>query len=178
MTETTKVIWPNYSEYNLNNIERQPTTTLGKDEFLTILIAQLQNQDPMSPLEDQDFIAQMAQFTSVEQIMNMSTEMELLRQSMGISSDLIGKSIQYSYTNESTYEEELNSGIVEGIKMLDGLQYVIVNGEEIGLDQILKIWNTEQESEQVEEISQDSTDDESPSEETDTNASEGSDGSV
>ncbi|OMD05304.1 flagellar hook capping FlgD N-terminal domain-containing protein, partial [Paenibacillus odorifer] len=47
-------------------------STLGKDQFLKILITQLQNQDPMQPMEDKEFIAQMAQFTSVEQLMNIS----------------------------------------------------------------------------------------------------------
>ena len=62
--------------------------TLGKDDFLKILITQLQNQDPTQPLQDKEFIAQMAQFTSVEQLTNMSSEMKLMRQSLGFVSGL------------------------------------------------------------------------------------------
>ena len=52
--------------------ERNVSGNLGKEEFLKILITQLQHQDPLSPVEDREFIAQLAQFSALEQMQNMS----------------------------------------------------------------------------------------------------------
>src|SRR6266542_704728 len=52
--------------------------TLGKDEFLKLLTAQLANQDPLQPVDNQAFIAQLAQFSSVEQLQNLTSRLDTL----------------------------------------------------------------------------------------------------
>ena len=75
---------------------------LGKEDFLTLLVTQLSNQDPLNPLEGQEFAAQLAQFSSVEALLNIETALEmnteisaLLAQSTnsGVAAGLIGKSV-------------------------------------------------------------------------------------
>ena len=60
------------SEYTVNS-----SPTLGQDEFLELLVTKLQNQDPLNPQEDEDFIAQLAQFSSLEQLENMNDSMQV-----------------------------------------------------------------------------------------------------
>jgi flagellar basal-body rod modification protein FlgD len=138
---STTAVWPNYSKTNVVAASKKDNT-LGKDDFLKILITQLKNQDPMKPLEDKEFIAQMAQFTSLEQLTNMASEMKLLRQSLGMDSGLIGK--QVSWEGQDSFGTKLvKSGKVDAITFKDGIQYANVMGEEVSLDKLLKIQNPE-----------------------------------
>jgi flagellar basal-body rod modification protein FlgD len=126
--------------YYKNAVDKQKTgnNNLGKDEFLKILVTQLSNQDPTQPLQDKEFIAQMATFTSVEQLTNMAGEMKLLRQSIGFSSALIGKTIGWTQT-DSNSETQLLSGVVDSIKIKESKQYAVVGDQEVPIDQITEI---------------------------------------
>lgn len=136
---STRNVWPNYNEANVKSAASRDTSdTLGKDQFLKILVTQLRNQDPMQPMQDRDFIAQMAQFTSVEQLMNMASELSLMRQSIGSASSLIGKTIEWSEYNDKGEIVNLK-GVVESIISRDGLLFAKVGGSEIGLDYVHSI---------------------------------------
>lgn len=105
---TNNLLWPNYSKENLDKVK--PTgaeKTLDKDDFLHILITQLANQDPMQPMEDKEFIAQMAQFTSVELLNGISTQLQAMNQSLGMSSSLIGKEISWHGVGEAGADGEI-----------------------------------------------------------------------
>lgn len=147
---STKNIWPNYSS---NNVIKTPEhkETLGKDDFLKILLTQLANQDPMQPMQDREFIAQMAQFTSVEQMTNMASEMKLLRQSIGMSPGLIGKQISW-IERDSNGDELKRSAIVEALTFKEGKQFAVVNGKtEIAMEQILRVGDPVEAPDPVEE---------------------------
>lgn len=145
---STRVVWPNYSQTNVQAAaNKKSTDTLGKDQFLSILVTQLRNQDPMQPLQDKDFIAQMAQFTSVEQLMNMSTELTLMRQNIGSASSLIGKTIEWNEYDDAG-EVTTVEGIVDSIISKEGILYARVGGAEIALDYVTSISETDSEIEE------------------------------
>lgn len=74
------------------------SSVLGKDEFLKLLVVQLQNQDPLNPLDDKEFIAQLAQFSSLEQMSNVASGIEALTETVSRQDSLsavsyIGKNV-------------------------------------------------------------------------------------
>ncbi len=80
-------------------------TVMGQDDFLKLLVSQLQNQDPMNPMDGTEFASQLAQFTSVEQLENINTTLQsslsassLLNQSISnaLSTTVIGKDVRAS----------------------------------------------------------------------------------
>lgn len=110
---------------------------LGKDDFLNLLIAQLKNQDPLNPMKDQEFIAQLATFSSLEQVSNMNKNMEefLKQQSYQnatVASTMIGKEI-------TSIEGE--KGVVASVKIEDSGVYLSVNGKNIAFNDIKEIKN-------------------------------------
>jgi flagellar basal-body rod modification protein FlgD len=133
----TRNIWPNYSNQNVQSAARQPVKELGKDQFLQILVTQLRNQDPMQPMQDKEFISQMAQFSSLEQMMNMSTSVTALRQSAGMVAAMIGKEVSWIETTDVGVIS--HSGVVSSILWHDGVQYAKVGNAEVKLDEILSI---------------------------------------
>src|ERR1700741_3407172 len=66
-----------YSNYK-KPTKQTGNSDLGKDAFLQLLITQLQHQDPTNPMDDREFISQMAQFSSLEQMQNMTKAIESL----------------------------------------------------------------------------------------------------
>lgn len=87
---------------------------LGKDDFLKLLVTQMRYQDPLKPMEDKEFIAQLAQFSSLEQMMNVGQTTSL---NWGVS--LLGK--QVSATDMYGYPV---LGIAESIRLVDGTPLV------------------------------------------------------
>ena len=141
MSSVSNVVWPNYSTTNVQRAASQTTNSLGKDQFLALMIAQLKNQDPLSPMDNTQYIAQMAQFSTVEQLMNIYDEIAYMKNDIGSASSLIGKNVSWNEYNSSG-DIVQRSGEVESIILVDGLMYVVVDGEKIGIDYIGQISQT------------------------------------
>ena len=114
---------------------RVASQELGKDDFLKLLITQLSNQDPTAPMENTEFIAQMAQFSSLEQMTNMSTGFTHLANMLSGSEAVstIGKTV------ELTSGENVVTGQVQAVTRGANPQ-IIVNGMPYSMEQINKIY--------------------------------------
>ena len=98
-------------------------SAMGKDQFLKLFVAQLQHQDPMNPMQDSDFMGQMASFSTLEQVSNLASENA---RSNAIS--LLGRTVTYKDKDGA----EL-TGTVEKVSTKDGKPSLTVGGTD-GVD--------------------------------------------
>jgi|AntRauTorcE11897_2_1112592.scaffolds.fasta_scaffold12685_3 flagellar basal-body rod modification protein FlgD len=128
---------------DVNNVSNQVKKELDKDAFFKLLITQLQNQDPLKPMEDKEFIAQMAQFSSLEQMNNMNQNIKQLIdvQKVNQNSSLIGKTVEKEIVEDDV--ANLIKGKVEKVSFEDGKTYAHLsneNNDKINVDDITAIY--------------------------------------
>lgn len=112
------------------------TGSLGKDEFLKLLVTQLQYQDPMKPMDDTQFIGQMAQFSALEQMQNLNAAFTATK-----AMNLVGKYITGTISDSDSTKEV--SGEVKSVKISGSKAYALVNGQEVSVDNITEIKNVD-----------------------------------
>lgn len=111
---------------------------LGQDAFFKILITQLQNQDPLNPMEDRDFIAQMAEFSSLEKTEKLYSLLEDKLSSNQVidNSNLIGKEIT------ANVEDVQLTGVVDAVKSQGEQVFAVLdNGSEVDITYITQVKN-------------------------------------
>jgi len=101
---------------------RTGTSNLGKDDFLRLLVTQLQHQDPLNPTDDTQFIAQMAQFSSLEQMQNLYNIGEIQE-----ANSLIGRYVK-AQEYQTPGEPDLVYGQVYGVRSESGVNYLLLDG--------------------------------------------------
>ena len=119
---------------------------LDRDVFLRLLITQLRNQDPMNPMEDKEFIAQLAQFSSLEHLQQINRNLESTLQSQGPlqqSLALIGRTVE---ALNPEYRPEVDppsamtvTGKVDSVDFRSGYAILKVQGKDIPLSNILSV---------------------------------------
>jgi flagellar basal-body rod modification protein FlgD len=104
--------------------------SLGKDAFLKLLTTQLQHQDPLNPMDDSQFMGQMAQFSTLEQVTNMANANTAMADNLAFSKSvsLIGRTV--TYTGE---DDQPHTGKVDRVTTTDGKPALSVGGTD-GVD--------------------------------------------
>jgi flagellar basal-body rod modification protein FlgD len=110
---------------------------MGKDAFLKLLLTQLKYQDPGSPMEDRDFVTQLAQFSSLEQLEKVGNGFDSMQQGNNAfqAVSLIGKSIEYI---DPEVEGPI-SGKVDSVKFENGYPILRVGEENVVLSQVVTV---------------------------------------
>lgn len=111
------------------------TSELGKDAFLQLLVTQLQHQDPLSPQDNSEFVAQLAQFSSLEALQNLSSSM-----SNNQALTLVGKPVVVEVGKSDGMSETTTvAGYVEFVKMVDGKAMLSIKGELYKFDDLEEV---------------------------------------
>jgi len=128
----------NVVSYTTTNA-RKPKQQLGSEDFMKLLAVQFQSQDPMKPMEDTAFIAQMAQFSALQNSTDLTKEMALLRsdQQNLAANGMLGRTVTVS-------DAEGNPviGQVSAILSTDKGPALVVNGEEYALSTVTRVETT------------------------------------
>lgn len=131
------------------NSQKQPVRNdeLGKDAFLKLLTTQMQYQDPLEPQDNSEYIAQLAQFSSLEQMTNMNATMDdlkILLSNMDTTSlvesinSFLGKDVRWTTTDKDGVKT-IHTGVVTAIKIVDGNPTAVVKDKSDGKVSDIKI---------------------------------------
>ena len=157
-TITVDGVTYDYNEYmaSLNAKTNNRNDALGKDAFLQLLVTQMQYQDPLDPQDNSEYLSQLAQFSALEQMSNVSSSLEKVNTLIenidtsvlvGQLSGMIGKEVQWTMTSSTTDENGNDNyvtstlvGDVTGVSISDGAPSLVakVKGDD-GTEYVYKV---------------------------------------
>lgn len=134
MSSTIDSLSSLYSANSTTNTSAKKSDGLGESDFLNLLITQLKNQDPLDPMKDTEFIAQLANFSSLQQMTSINTSMSSLlsQQNYTNAATMIGKQITTS---------DNQSGVVSKVGIENGTVYLYANSNKYTLSDITSVSN-------------------------------------
>ncbi|PAB60194.1 hypothetical protein CCE28_07070 [Anaeromicrobium sediminis] len=107
---------------------------LGQDEFLELLMTQLKYQDPLEPMDDTEYIAQLAEFSALEQMQMMNGRLDSME-----AFSMMGKTVTYLDIDQSTGLQTVAEGTVDSVVYQNGSAYISVNGKEIDTNLVMEV---------------------------------------
>ena len=114
------------------------SAAVGKDQFMRLLVSQLQQQDPLDPVKDREFVSQLTELSTLESIETLNTTFEQMMQIQQLSqgAGLIGKTVSFRLDKDSPVE----TATVQGLETQDKkVQLVTTEGKKVPLDGILGV---------------------------------------
>lgn len=111
---------------------------VDSDTFLTLLVAEMQNQDPLEPTSNTEWVSQYATFTQVQQLSEMGNAMDQLR-----ANSMVGKEVVMKVTSESTGEVSYKDGVVEYVLVENGKTMLVIDGDKYSIDDLDSVLSDE-----------------------------------
>lgn len=151
---------------NYNNIVNSQASTdsaqgpqqqLTQNDFLQLLVAQMENQDPLQPQSDTQMAAQMAQFTSLSQTTAMSSSLSMMQ-----ANSLIGATVTVQQPNSNSTTSGVVQSVLLGSQSSDGTPQIVINGTAYDISQVLSVTPTQTTPNQTSTSSSSSTPPSSP----------------
>lgn len=131
------VIQETASASSLSKTQSSSGSSMDKEAFLQLLVAQMRYQDPLEPTSNTEFISQYAQFSQVEQLQNVASSMDLQR-----ASQLVGQYVRMKTVNSSG-DTNYVEGKVDYVSYESGKAYLAIEGELYSMDDLDTVADTE-----------------------------------
>ena len=137
-TNATNSTNPTASVYDSAQVQQPalPQQTLGQADFLKLLVAQLSAQDPLNPVSNTDFAAQMAQFSTLQATQTMQTDLAGVQANLALleAGSLLGKTVSLTCSDGRTV-----TGSVSAVQYQSGKPSLMVNGQSYDLSQVTSV---------------------------------------
>ena len=126
--EDGKLITRTESGDSLSSKSKKDNSVIDSDMFLTLLVAEMQNQDPLEPTSNTEWVSQYATFTQVQKMSEMAESVDLLR-----ANDLVGKEVIMKVTSESTGDVSYARGTVDFITVENGKPIIWIDDKQYSM---------------------------------------------
>jgi flagellar basal-body rod modification protein FlgD len=126
------LLWSNIGDVPVSEtnawaaMSRQPNNELDRQAFLNLLMTQLKFQDPLNPMDDRDFMAQMAQFSALEQMVNLNQTFERSH-----AFTMIGREVEFGFRHPQSGEWIDSYGLVQAVTMQGSDVFLLVDGMDV-----------------------------------------------
>ena len=119
--------------------KKSDSSGLDDDDFMKLLLAQIQNQNPLEPMDNQEFMSQLTQMNSLNVLKSIDANMEnlLTEDQFSNAAAMIGKEVEYTLGGDTTL-----SGTVSAVSIEDGIVMLTIDGVQIPLSDVTKITET------------------------------------
>lgn len=132
---TGSIVDGKYTNPKTTSSDNTSNSYLGKDAFLQLLVAQMKYQDPLNPSTDTEYVAQLAQFSSLEQLQNMNAT-----SSNSQAFSLVGKTVVVQ-TADSSGNVTKKDGTVDYVTMQNGKAKLCINGTLYDMSDLYEVYD-------------------------------------